>query len=429
MCMRRDRLLSRLSGRRNRMISSDEWKRNFLTIWTGQAFSLLSSSVLQFAIVWHLTDQTGSAMVLAAAMMMGFLPQGILGPLIGVCIDRYSRKRIMIISDLCISAASFVMVIAGWLGVLSTGLILVVLLMRSVGSAFHTPCIQAVTPQIVPQDQLTRCAGYSQALESVSQILSPVIAAVLYNSWSLSRIIFLDVVGALIAVFTLGITAIPKLHQNADNKRVRVLMEAKEGFRILGTNKGMLGLVLIGSLYTLALMPTSALFPLMSMSYFHGSSANASMVEVVFSVGLLSGSLLLSKWGGTKNRIYTIVGSFLLMSFSLFISGMLPPGGFYVFVACSWFMGVSGPFYWGMYTPLLQSSFEAEYLGRVLSLSGSIRLLSGPLGLSVSGVFAERYGVEKWFLIAGGLVLCAALLCLLVPSVRNCDHNQNTPQE
>ena len=399
----------------------ENWKKNFFTIWTGQAFSQLSSSVLQFAIVWYLTDRTGSAMVLSVAMMMGFLPQGVLGPFIGVLIDRYSRKRIMIISDLLISAASFVMVVAGWLGCLSTGLILVVLLFRSIGSAFHTPCLQAVTPQIVPAGRLTQCAGYSQALESVSQILSPVIAAVLYNSWSLSGIIFLDVIGALIAVFTLGITVIPELWQEEDRGRVEVLREAKEGFRILRTRKGMLGLVLIGSLYTLALMPTSALFPLMSMSYFNGTSTSASVVEVVFSVGLLSGSLVLSKWGGTKNRVYTIVGSFLLMSFSLFLSGILPSGGFYAFVVCSWLMGVSGPFYWGMYTPLLQSNFEAKYLGRVLSLSGSIRLLTGPLGLMVSGVFAERYGVEKWFLIAGGLVLLAAFLCVGVQDVRECD--------
>jgi len=156
------------------------WKKNFFTIWMGQAFSQFSSSVLQFAIVWYLTDHTGSALVLSAAMLMGFLPQGILGPFIGVFIDRYRRKRIMMISDLVISLASLVMVLAGWLGFLSTGLILMILLIRSIGSAFHTPCLQAVTPQIVPKDQLMRCAGYSQSLQSVSQIFSPALAAILY---------------------------------------------------------------------------------------------------------------------------------------------------------------------------------------------------------------------------------------------------------
>ncbi|KEZ87165.1 MFS transporter [Lacrimispora celerecrescens] len=401
--------------------SVTNWKRNFYTIWAGQAFSQFSSSVLQFAIVWHLTDKTGSALVLSAAMMMGFLPQGILGPFIGVFIDRYNRKMIMAVSDLIIAAASFIMVIAGQMGVLSTELILLVLLIRSIGSAFHTPCLQAVTPQIVPEDQLTRCSGYSQALESISQLFSPALAAVLYQSWSLSGIIFLDVIGALIAVFMLVISVIPELNHNENIGKIHVLREAKEGFQILRTKKGMLGLVLIGTLYTLAMMPTSALFPLMSMSYFHGTSTNASVVEIVFSIGLLIGSLILGRWGGTKNRIYTIIGSFLLMSFSLFVSGFLPPGGFLVFAVCSWLMGISGPFYWGMYTPLLQNKFEAKYLGRVISLSSSIRLISGPLGLSVSGVFAERYGVEKWFLIAGALVLFASFLCLVIPSIRNCD--------
>lgn len=405
-------------------LSANQWKRNFFTIWTGQAFSQLSSSVLQFAIVWYLTDQTGSALVLSAAMMMGFLPQGVLGPFIGVLIDRYNRKGIMIVSDLLISAASFIMVIAGWLGYLSTELILAVLFCRSIGAAFHTPCLQAVTPQIVPESQLTRCAGFSQALESVSQLLSPVLAAVLYSSWRLSGIIFLDVIGALIAVVTLGVTVIPALPGGQGQGKIQILREAREGFEILRTNQGMLGLALIGALYTLALMPVSALFPLMSMSYFNGSSAHASIVEVVFSIGLLSGSLILSRWGGTKNRIYTIVGSFLLMSVSLFVSGALPISGFVAFAVCSWLMGLSGPFYWGIYTPLLQSNFEARYLGRVLSLSGSIRLISGPLGLALSGVLAERYGVEKWFLIAGALVLLAAALCLGIPAVRNCDSGE-----
>lgn len=401
--------------------SVTNWKRNFYTIWAGQAFSQFSSSVLQFAIVWHLTDKTGSALVLTAAMMMGFLPQGILGPFIGVFIDRYNRKMIMAVSDLFIAAASFIMVIAGQMGVLSTELILLVLLIRSIGSAFHTPCLQAVTPQIVPEDQLTKCAGYSQALESVSQLFSPALAAVLYQSWSLSGIIFLDVIGAFIAVFMLIISVIPELNHKENIGKIHVLREAKEGFEILRTKKGMLGLVLIGTLYTLAMMPTSALFPLMSMSYFHGTSTNASIVEIVFSIGLLIGSLILGRWGGTKNRIYTIIGSFLLMSFSLFVSGFLPPDSFFLFTVCSWLMGISGPFYWGMYTPLLQSNFEAKYLGRVISLSSSIRLISGPLGLSVSGVFAERFGVEKWFLIAGALVLFASFLCLAIPSIRNCD--------
>ena len=55
------------------------WKQDFYTIWAGQAVSLITSGVLQMAIIWHLTNTTGSAMVLSMATLVGFLPQAVLG--------------------------------------------------------------------------------------------------------------------------------------------------------------------------------------------------------------------------------------------------------------------------------------------------------------------------------------------------------------
>lgn len=397
------------------------WKKTFYTIWVGQAFSQLSSSILQFAIVWYLTDKTKSGMVLSMAMLVGFLPQGLLGPFIGVYIDRLNRKMLMIVSDLSIAAVSLVLAVWARGGALPVWLVLAVMLARAIGTAFHTPTLQAVTPQLVPKEELTKCAGYTQSLQSVSQILSPALAAVLYSAWDLSAIIFLDVAGAVIAVLFLAVCKIPK-HEGAGNtEKVHVIKEAMEGLHILCTKKGMLGLVLVSSLYTVAMMPVSALFPLMSMGRFGGTSTHASIVEIIFSIGFFVGALILGKWGGTKNKVYTIVGSYILMAFCLFGSGLLPAGGYPFFCVFAWLMGVSGPFYWGMYTPLLQEKFEAKYMGRVMSITSSMRLISGPLALLVSGVFADYYGEENWFLVAGVIVTAAALCCIFIPSIRNCD--------
>jgi len=406
------------------MIKNSFWKQNFFTIWTGQAFSQFSSSVLQFAIIWHLTERTGSAIILSLSMFLGFFPQAVLGPFIGVLIDRYDRKKIMVVSDLMIALVSLGMSAAEKMGFLSTGLILTVLLLRAIGTAFHTPCLQAVTPQIVPSEELTRCAGYSQTLQSVSEIFSPAVAAVLYAHWSLGNIVLFDAAGALAAVVTLAISRIPRMERSKKTEKIHVIRETMEGFRVLKTKKGILGLVLVSALYTIALMPVSALFPLMSMSYFGGTSVQASIVEVAFSIGFLVGSLILSLWGGTKNRVYTIIGSYTLMSLSLLVSGILPVSGFWIFAACSWTMGLTGPFYWGMFNPILQSHFQNEYLGRVMTLAGSVRYLCAPIGLSLSGVLAEQFGVQIWFKIAGMLAMAAAAICLLVPVIRTCDSDR-----
>lgn len=397
------------------------WKRTFYTIWVGQAFSQLSSSILQFAIVWYLTNKTKSGMILAMAMLVGYLPQGLLGPFIGVYIDRMNRKLLMAVSDLVIAGVSLILAFASFSGEPPIWLILGVMLVRAIGTAFHTPILQAVTPQLVPKEELTKCAGYTQSLQSVSQILSPALAGVLYSTWNLGAIIFLDVLGALIAVTFLMVCEIPK-HEGAENQtKVQVVKEALEGWNILRTKKGMLGLVLVSSLYTIALMPVSALFPLMSMGRFGGTSTHASIVEIIFSLGFFAGSLILGKWGGTKNKIYTIVLSYVMMAVALWGSGLLQANGYVIFCFFAWLMGVSGPFYWGMYTPLLQEKFEEKYMGRVMSITGSIRLITGPLALVISGIFADYFGEENWFLVAGAIVTIAALCCMLIPSIRKID--------
>lgn len=178
-------------------------------------------------------------------------------------------------------------------------------------------------------------------------------------------------------------------------------------------------------IYTVALMPVSAFFPLMSMNHFGGSSTEASIVEIFFSLGFMAGSILLAKWGGTKNKIDTIVISYLFMAIALLISGLLPKEGYKVFVLMSALMGLTGPLYWGMFTPILQQSFSEEYMGRVMSITGSIRLILGPAALIVSGIITDQFNESVWFVIAGILVLLSAIILVSVPVIRKCGLSQN----
>lgn len=72
------------------------WRKTFFTIYLSQAFSLLSSSAVQFSMIWWITMETGSALALTIASVVGLLPQAIIGAFAGVWIDRFNRKKIMI---------------------------------------------------------------------------------------------------------------------------------------------------------------------------------------------------------------------------------------------------------------------------------------------------------------------------------------------
>ena len=375
------------------------WKQDFYTIWAGQAVSLITSGVLQMAIIWHLTNTTGSAMVLSMATLVGFLPQAVLGSAIGVLVDRWNRKMVMIGADVIIACAGLVLTVISLSAELPVWIVMLILFIRSVGTAFHSPALSAVTPLLVPEEQLVKCAGYTQSIQSASFILSPAIAAFLYAKWGLNSAVALDVFGAIIACITVGYNAIRQ-------------------------NKALFTLLWIGAINMFIYMPINALFPLMSMNYFEGSTLHASVVEIVFAVGMLLGGLLLGAWGGFKKRMANIIGSIFLMGVSLTVSGLLPTNGFMIFAICCTLMGFSAPFYNGVQTALFQEQIQPEYLGRVFGLLGSIMSFAMPLGLVVSGAFADQIGVNRWFLFSGMAILLLAIIALCLPQLRKVDNQK-----
>ncbi|WP_024293233.1 macrolide efflux MFS transporter Mef(A) [Lacrimispora indolis] len=398
-----------------------KWKQAFFTIWAGQAISLITSAVLQMAIIFYLTEKTGSAMVLSITSFVGFLPYAVLGPVIGVFVDRYDRKKIMIGADLMIAAAGAVLAVIALYSELSVWMVMAVLFIRSIGTAFHSPALSAVTPLLVPEEQLTRCAGYSQSLQSVSYILSPAAAAFLYSVWELNSIIAMDVAGAIIACITVGLVPIPRPCVEEQRPKQNFMREMKEGFAVLRENRGLFVLLLIGTLYMFVYMPINALYPLISMEYFGGTPVHVSVTEIAYASGMLAGGLILGLFGNLKKRVSFITASIFMMGFSLTISGLLPPGGFAVFVICCAAMGLSVPFYSGIQTALFQEKVKPEYLGRVFSLTGSIMSLAMPIGLILSGFFADRIGVNHWFFLSGILIIGIAVICLMASDVRKLD--------
>lgn len=387
--------------------------KTFLIVYTGQAISQLTSSILQMAIVWYLITETNSSNIVALSGIVGFLPQGVLGLFIGVYIDRFDRKKIMIISDLLIAAASLSLSISGFFGRISIPLIMIVLFIRSVGTAFHVPSLQAVTPLIVSKDELPKYSGYSQTLQSISLLLSPVLASFFFSIWSLQAIVMLDVLGAIIGVFTLCIVTIPKIKIDFENTKIDIALEMKEGIATLKKNR-LFNFMLLGAAFSIVYIPIFVLYPMMTLSYFGKNQWYAGAIEVVFAIGMLIGSLVLGATGGGKRKIVTIAFFCFIIGISLSISGILGKNMFLGFALCSTLLGFATPFYQGLQIVVFQQKIQEKYLGRVMSLSGSLMAIGTPIGIGLSGIISDKIGVENFFLYSGILIIFISILYLTV---------------
>ncbi len=172
-------------------MSQEKPLKPFFIIWSGQAVSLLGSQLVQFALIWWLTQETGSATVLAIASLVGLLPQVLLGPFIGVLVDRWNRRWTMLLADSVVALATVLLFLLFWFGLIQTWHVFVILFIRSLGGAFHFPAMNASTTLMVPEDKLTQIQGLNQMLEGGLMILAaPLGALLIISRWSCLRSAF-----------------------------------------------------------------------------------------------------------------------------------------------------------------------------------------------------------------------------------------------
>lgn len=406
------------------------WELNFAILYSGQFISLLTSAILQMILIWHLSATTKSALILSIASFVGFLPSAVLGLFAGTIVDRIHRKTAMIAADFFISIVSFALVIASWNGEIQLWLILAVLAARSIGSAFHSPAISAAVPLIVPNDQLTKTAGYTQSIQTVSFLAGTALAGALYARFPIAVFVLMDAVGAIIACVATAFVQIPETPRSETGEELPkrdFLREIKDGIRIIRMNKGITAVIAFSAIFMILFSPIATLYPLMSLNYFNSSTLRASIAEISFSVGMLAGGMIIGVFGGFKKKAVAIPFSVALMGLPLFLSGLLPPSGFWLFAVCCFGMGFSTPVYQAPVTALLQERVAPEYLGRVFGLFGSVTSFALPIGLFFSGLFADRVGVPVWFAVTGFLCLILSAVMFVYPYIRSLD--TETPPE
>lgn len=394
------------------------WKRVFFIIFAGQAFSMLTSAMVQFSIIWSLTDRTGSAMVLALSSIAAFLPQALLGPFFGALVDRYDRKLIMILADMFIALVSLGLGVLCYLGEPPVAAFYLVLALRSAGTAFHVPAMQSSVPLLAPKEELTRVAGWQQFVFSGANLIGPVLGVSILTSLSIEYVMLADVLGAVIASSCLLFVHIPNPEAAAEDKAQRgMYKEMRYGLKTLMRAKGLFLMSVAVSLMMFLCVPAGAIYPLMVKSHFNGTAYNLAATEASYGTGMILGSLLLSslgKWGKAEYHVKLISWAAIIYGALLAAQGALPPDAFYIFLSIGLPLGSMSPFFSGPFTAMLQTYIEPSALGRVMSLVNSMILIATTAGLLAAGPVAERMGVPAWFISAGLLVAVLGMFCFLI---------------
>lgn len=406
------------------------WKRTFFTIWGSQAFSLLGSMLVQFSLVWYLTQKTQSAGVLVSASLAAMIPGIFLGPFVGALVDRWNRRLVMILADSLIALAIIGLGVLFWLGVVQPWHIYVIMFLRSIAGSFHFNSMQASTSLLVPHEQLSRVAGLNTTLQGTLNIAAPPLGALLMGLIPLYGILAIDVVTAAIAVAPLLFIRIPQPVKAAGQKPAtpaNLLGDVRDAFLYLRGWKGIFSVLGMAILINFLLNPVGTLTPLLVTKDFGGGVWHLGIMESGWGLGYLGGGLLLATWGGFRRKIITSMLGIFLIGAGVLATGFAPAAWFWLAVTGTVISGLSNPLANGPLFAMLQSKVAPEMQGRVFSMIGSLAGLAAPLGTALAAPVADLLGVRVWFIAGGIACLAMSAVGLLTPSIVNLESASPKP--
>ena len=398
------------------------WKRPFFTIWTGQALSLFGSALVQFALVWWLTLETGSATVLAIAMIAAIVPQVAFGPFAGALVDRLNRKKVMIYADTGIALATLVLAVLFWQDLVEVWHIMLVLFVRSIGAGFHWPAFMASTSLMVPRQQLARVNGMNQSINGLSGIGAPALGAVLLAIAPMQGILAIDIVTAAIAVSTIAMVKIPQPQGSGTSERKSLLKETREGMAFVRTWPGALAILGVVMLVNFLFTPTESLLPILTVKHFNGGAPEFAAFQVAIGIGMILGGVALGVWGGFKSKMMTGVMGLTLSGPAMAVLGIASSEMILVAFAGIFVVGFFISMANASIMAVMQVSIPPEMQGRVFSLLGSGAMAMTPLGLAVAGPISDVFGPRIWYIAAGFATLAIGIVTMLVPSMMNLEN-------
>jgi MFS family permease len=362
--------------------------RVFGTIWFGQLVSIVGSGLTSFALGLWVYQRTGSVTRYALIALFAMLPRIALSPLAGAIVDRWDRRRVMILSDSGAGLTTLAVALLLSADRLQIWHIYLAAGASAIFGTFQWTAYAAVVPMLVSKKKLGRANGMVQLGQAISEVLSPVLAGVLVLKIQVQGVLLIDFATFLCAAFTLVVVQIPRPEPAAVGKtgEKSLLRDATQGWTYIAARRGLLGLVIFFAIVNFLWGMVGALITPMILGF-----TSASALGVIISIaggGMLAGSLTMSLWGGPKRRINGVLHFELLSGLCFLLIGLRP-----------WFWSIAvGAFgahltiaiVQGSNQALWQSKVPPQLQGRVFAAQQMITRSVAPLAYLVVGPLADE---------------------------------------
>jgi len=379
------------------------WQKKAAVFIAGQTVTLFGSSLVQYAISWHITLSTKSGGMMTVAILCGFLPQVLVSLFAGVWADRFDRKKMIVLADGGIALSTAVLAVLFTLGYDRMWLLFAISIIRSLGQGIQMPAVSAILPDIAPQDKLMRVNGINQGIQSAMMLAAPAAAGALYDRMQLRAIFWVDVLTAIIGISMLLAIKIERGTQPNEEQQ-HVFKEMLAGLRYVGATSWLREFLGVYVLYSLMFAPVMFLTPLMVARSFGDEPWRLVVHEIVFAAGMTAGGVtagvLADKF---KNKVVLVITACAAFGAATLLMGFSPD--FWFYLGTMLLAGLSVPFVNTGAMTVLQTKVQPDLMGRVFSLVMIVNAGVLPLSMAIFGPIADSVRVEALLIITGAAMV------------------------
>lgn len=383
----------------NASVSRRASLRDFLLIWFGQLVSGVGSRLTSFALGLWVYQTTGSTTRFAMVFVAMAVPTLLLLPFAGALVDRWDRRRTMIVcetvSALVIGAMALLLAFDRldlWQVYIGVGV-------SAMTNTFLQPAYAASVPLLADREQLTRVNGLIQTGQGLSLVGGPALASILEHFIGISGVLAVDALTFVVGAAFIVLARVPKPPRD-ETVEDDLLREAHEGWRYVCERPGLLGLLGISAMGSfLFAIASIAITPLVLITVNQDVRLLGLQMSLSCS-GLLVGGLLVTLWGGSRHKIHSMLGFSILSGLAIAAHGLLP--SLTLLIVAGFLMFLTIPPAQAASMALWQTKVPSQILGRAMATLRMTSEAAVPIGFLLAGPLAE-YVFEPLMMPGGAL--------------------------
>lgn len=365
----------------------------FTLIWFGQLLSIMGTAMSGFALMIWAYEQVGKASTVAFLGFSSILPYVLISPIAGVVVDRFEKKKIMILSDLGAGIVTLVILFLYNTASLQVWHLYLARAISGVFEAFQLPAFSTMITLLIPKDQYTRASGMRSFANWSSTVFAPIFAGALMLVIGIKGILIIDTITFLFAITTLLIVKITISIDSEVTKEKfnNIWDDILFGIHYILKRKGLFWLMNIFVLINfLASATYYGILPAMVLARTNNNRMILASLQSALGIGGVVGSLFVSFRGVPRKKVLTIFiaagASFLLGDIFLAIDTSV-----YIWYAAAFLSSFFIPFIMGAESAIWQSKVEPRVQGRVFSMKEMMKMGFMPLGYLFGGLLADYF--------------------------------------